>query len=225
MLIAPGQNLHRVYCAGALFNASERREMAEIAEALSAAGFETWLPQRDGLEFAQVQPFLDREGYDPVAVGHLVHEAVFALDAYQVLVNCGSLVLNLNGRTPDEGAVSEAAMAWAMGKPIVMYKADVRTLALSRDNPLVVGLTDFTVVPEISAIAPALKSAFVEQQPDEKRTVEVPRHVALPLQRGGRLWERLLALGAERSTPAVATALIEIFDPEKRRLTNRSGIV
>ncbi|OTP76147.1 Nucleoside 2-deoxyribosyltransferase [Caballeronia sordidicola] len=42
----------RVYCAGPLFNARERAEMDSIASVLEQAGFSTFLPHRDGLEFA-----------------------------------------------------------------------------------------------------------------------------------------------------------------------------
>ena len=77
-----------------------------------------------------------------------MHRAIFALDAYQVVVGCGSLVCNINGRVPDEGAVAEASMAWTLGKPVVLYKQDIRTAVSGRDNPLVAGLAEFAVAAE-----------------------------------------------------------------------------
>src|SRR5690348_8036103 len=146
MQIYPHRETQRVYCAGPLFNEPERREMSSIAVSLRQVGFEPFVPHADGLEFAKVQPHLAAQGYDPAAAGRLLHEAIFALDVYQVVIGCGSLVMNMNGRVPDEGAVSEAAMAWILGKPVVIYKADARTKVSSRDNPLVVGLSDFETI-------------------------------------------------------------------------------
>ena len=45
--------MSRVYCAGPLFNESERTEMAAIAQVLEKAGHTTFLPHRDGFEYAQ----------------------------------------------------------------------------------------------------------------------------------------------------------------------------
>ncbi|HYL80063.1 MAG TPA: hypothetical protein VEU07_04570, partial [Candidatus Acidoferrum sp.] len=47
-----GPGLHRIYCAGPLFNRPEQEEMAEIARALAGAGFSTFLPHKDGFVFA-----------------------------------------------------------------------------------------------------------------------------------------------------------------------------
>ena len=117
----------RVYCAGPLFNRKEQEEMLQISEALEEAGFDTFLPQRDGLELSKCVDELVREGMTVEEAGRLMAEAIFALDVYQVLEGCHMLVANLNGRVPDEGAVSEAAIAWARGKPVIAYKADMRS--------------------------------------------------------------------------------------------------
>ena len=142
--IRPLDNLHRVYCAGPLFNAAERREMLAMADVLRRGGFEPFVPHADGMEFAQVQPYLVEQGYRGGGqVGQWLHEAVFALDMYQVAVGCGSLVFNMNGRVPDEGAVAEATMAWMLGKPVVLFKEDARSAIAGRDNPLIVGQSGF----------------------------------------------------------------------------------
>jgi len=70
------------------------------------------------------------------------------------------VVINLNGRVPDEGAVVEAALAWSRGKPVVAYKADIRQLVASGDNPLVTGLARFQIVSEISHIPNAMATAL-----------------------------------------------------------------
>jgi nucleoside 2-deoxyribosyltransferase len=99
----PLANLRRVYCAGPLFNEAERREMLAIAHALRQGGFETFLPHADGFEFSNVLPYLVEQGHAPAFAAHCLHAAIFAMDTYQVLLGCGSLVFNMNGRAPDEG--------------------------------------------------------------------------------------------------------------------------
>src|SRR5437762_1876790 len=82
---------------GPLFNDAERAEMLAIGAALTRAGFEPFVPHADGMEFALVVPWLVGQGYPAADVGQWVHEAVFALDVYQVAVGCGALVFNMNG--------------------------------------------------------------------------------------------------------------------------------
>ncbi len=133
----------RVYCSGPLFNEKEREEMQEIATALEKAGFETFLPHRDGLEFTPLAHFLMSMGVDETNANLLWDKAIFALDAYQVTTGCQAVVVNLNGRVPDEGAVSESAMAWASGRIVVGIKDDLRSLVMGKDNAMVTGLLDF----------------------------------------------------------------------------------
>ncbi len=101
----------RVYCAGPLFNRKEREEMAELAECLEASGYETFLPQRDGIELVPCVAALVEAGMTKAKASEALSKAIFALDVYQVLVECEATVVNLNGTVPDEGAVSEAAIA------------------------------------------------------------------------------------------------------------------
>lgn len=216
MSIFPLRQTQRVYCAGPLFNESERREMLAIADSLRRAGFEPFVPHADGLEFAQVQPYLAARGYEPAAVGQLLHEAIFALDVYQVLVGCGSLVLNMNGRVPDEGAVAEAAMAWSVGKPIVIYKADARSKIAGRDNPLVVGLAGFETIEDIDELGAALAARLAQFPSYADGQVTCAPHLRQTLSAGERLWERLRAMGAERPAAQVAEAVMEEFGPPAR---------
>jgi nucleoside 2-deoxyribosyltransferase len=216
MHIFPLRQTERVYCAGPLFNDSERREMLAIAASLRRAGFEPFVPHADGLEFAQVQPYLAARGYDPASAGQLLHEAVFALDVYQVLVGCGSLVLNINGRVPDEGAVAEAAMAWSVGKAIVIYKSDARSKIAGRDNPLVVGMAEFEVIEDIDELGEALAARHARRPPDADCQVPCAPHLRATLSAGGRLWDRLRAMGRERPAREVAEAVMEEFGTPAR---------
>ena len=154
-----GNGRTRVYCAGPLFNEKEREEMQQIAGRLEACGFDTFLPQRDGLELTTCVDELVRQGFTPDRANRLMGQAIFALDVHQVLHVCDLLVANLNGRVPDEGTVSEAAMAWSRGVPVIGYKADSRSVFASQDNPLVAGLFGFRLCQSIDEIEQAVRTA------------------------------------------------------------------
>lgn len=150
--------IKNVYIASPLFNPKEREENSEIDEALRKEGFETFLPQRDGFLYVELVKTLEekkeckREDAEKIALSIITH-----LDIYEVCEGSDALVLNMNGRVPDEGAVSEAAMAFAVGHPVVIYKNDARSLVGGRDNPLVTGLGGCEVVNTIEGIPAALK--------------------------------------------------------------------
>jgi nucleoside 2-deoxyribosyltransferase len=211
----PLRNLRRVYCAGPLFNAAERREMLHIAEVLAAAGFEPFVPHADGMEFAQLQPFLVARGFESREIGQLLHSAIFALDTYQVVVECGSLVFNMNGRVPDEGAVAEATMAWMLGKPIVLFKEDARSAIVGRDNPLVIGPGCFQTVADIDRLGEELAAQIARHELDASWQATCPPHLESTLQAGQRLWQALEDLDGNRDLEPVARVVLELFAPEK----------
>jgi nucleoside 2-deoxyribosyltransferase len=210
--IQPHCSPRRVYCAGPLFNAAERREMVEIAEILRQGGFDPFVPHADGLEFTPVREHLIQEGWAADRVGHFLHEAIFALDTYQVVEGCGSLVFNMNGRVPDEGGVAELTMAWMLGKPIVIVKDDVRTEIAGRDNPLVVGQTGFRSVQGKEQIVPALNAELARRPTSPADTVLIPDDVALAVEKGARLWQRLTRLDASRPSGPVAGLIVALFE-------------
>ncbi len=181
----------RAYCAGPLFNAKEQEEMAQLAKRLEAAGYMTFLPQRDGLELTKCVDALVDLGVSSEQASSLVEEAIFSLDVYQVLQNCDVLVANLNGRVPDEGTVAEAAMAWARGKTVIGYKADARSAFAGQDNPLVTGLFGFNVCSTfedvVDAVAQALHAKKTGVKQAERREAEMGEHIAL----GAAIWQVL----------------------------------
>ncbi|WP_176060559.1 nucleoside 2-deoxyribosyltransferase [Paraburkholderia sp. BCC1876] len=159
----------RVYCAGPLFNAAERAEMDSIAHTLEAAGFATFLPHRDGLEFARLKPELEKLGASVEEAAQILDRAIFSLDTYQLLERCDVVVANLNGRVADEGTVVEASLAWHAGKPLVLFKADARSMLSGSDNPMLSGLGDFRIVDQVAALPLAIRES-VER--DHARRVE-----------------------------------------------------
>ncbi len=153
--------MSRVYCAGPLFNESERTEMAAIAQVLEKAGHTTFLPHRDGFEYAQLLPELTPICGSDTA-NAVLQQAIFALDVYELLRACDGVVANLNGRVPDEGTVVEAALAWHARQPLVLYKADDRSLIAGSDNPMIVGLSNLKVVSDLDEIPEVLKEQSMQ---------------------------------------------------------------
>ncbi len=169
----------RIYCAGPLFNDPERHEMQQIAEALERAGYETFLPHRDGLEFSLLLPALLDLGVDQSRADGVLQRAIFSLDVYQLLVACQGVVVNLNGRVPDEGTVVEASLAWHAAKPLVLYKRDARTVLDGSDNPMLSGLGGFEIVRAIDELPQALEQTLRMSHADRvKRVLETGAAIA-----------------------------------------------
>jgi len=204
----------RVYCAGPLFNRSEREEMTAIANQLIDSGYTVYLPHRDGMEFRLILNVLVERNWDAPTAAQFLHEAIFALDVYQLVIECEAMVWNLNGRTPDEGAVSEAAMAWILGKPLIAYQDDVRSLIQGRVNPLLVGMVDFKSVDEIELIPDMLTAAIKTQGlKSSAATEQLPLKVQQAVKAGQVLWEALCSEGAQEDNELIASVVEELFAP------------
>lgn len=172
--------------------------MQQIAEALEQAGHETFLPHRDGLEFSQLLPALLDIGVSQGRADGILQRAIFSLDVYQLLVGCQGVVVNLNGRVPDEGTVVEASLAWHAGKPLVLYKRDARTLLDGSDNPMLSGLGGFEMVRAIDELPQALELAFRVDHADRvNRTLQTGAAIAQLRQREGNVGQlaAMLATG------------------------------
>lgn len=208
----------KIYCGGPLFNQAERAEMTAIADRLVAAGFDVYLPHRDGMEFRLVHEVLISRGWAPAVAGQFLHEAIFALDVFQLAVDCEAMVWNLNGRVPDEGAVSEAAMVWTLGKPLVAYRDDVRSMIAGRINPLLAGIVDFTWVETIDAIVPALRETILRESPAAVDLARLSSRMRQAVTDGGVLWQQLQSQAATCDNERLATCVAELFAPTSARL-------
>lgn len=202
--------------------------MVQISRTLQLHGFSTFVPHADGMEFSLVRPVLTRLGFSDEAAGQLLHEAIFALDVYQVVAGCGSLVLNLNGRVPDEGAVAEATMAWMLGKPVVIYKEDRRSLIAGRDNPLVVGQAAFLAYACMEDLAVALAERVASLAEQASLPLAPPPHLDGVVSAGERLWLRMQAEGAlPGAEERIAEVLIDLFAadgaPQRAALSARGN--
>ncbi len=133
--------------------------MGQIAAALEHKGYSVFLPQRDGLEFAWLFPLFLERGIDAQDAQKILNLAIFSLDVFQISDSQG-LLLNMNGRVPDEGAMVEAGIAWANNKVVVIFRSDSRSLIEGNCNPLVLGLSDFSFVMTYDDIAAVFDEKF-----------------------------------------------------------------
>ena len=123
-----------IYFAGPLFSEAERTFNSALTERLEWAGFEVFLPQRDGAE-------RDKPPYDRMSPEER-RRAMFELDKRKVF-ECDTFLFVLDGRVPDEGACVELGLAHAhkelMGtkKLLVGLHTDARAAFLSSKlNPM-----------------------------------------------------------------------------------------
>ena len=118
-----------VYFAGPLFNQAEKDFNLQLTQVLEDAGYQVFLPQRDGIEAAQLEGKSEEE----------LIRMIFDLDAGEVK-KADILFMNLDGRVPDEGACVELGIAFASGKRCYGFKTDTRACELGLDlNPMISG--------------------------------------------------------------------------------------
>lgn len=160
----------KIYCAGPLFNDSEREMMSKIAKTLEHSGYSTYLPHRDGFEFAKLSPSLIAAGLSSEEAQQLLNKIIFNFDIYNLL-ECDATVFNMNGRVPDGGSIVEASVTWSCGHPLVIYKDDPRTLMLDIDNPMITGLADFKNVNVLEDIPKVLYSEIKNRTEPLARTL------------------------------------------------------
>ncbi|MDO8330571.1 MAG: nucleoside 2-deoxyribosyltransferase [Fluviicoccus sp.] len=200
----------RIYCSGPLFCAEEVGGMSAIAQQLEQAGFQTFLPHRDGLE-----PYVMRLGNTPLpgalsGIRTRIDHAIFALDVYELIERCDAVVCNLNGRVPDEGMIVEAALAYAAGKPLVLFKDDVRAPFGGFDNAMLTSLVKGRIVGALTEIPAAVraelagkKTAVVNLSADLVEAIRQGRQIARALEALPR------RLGKQRWDEAVVRQVIE----------------
>ena len=122
-------NGKRVYFAGPMFNQAEKDFNVEITSVLEEYGYEVFLPQRDGIEAAQLEGKSEEE----------LIKMIFDLDSEEVK-KADIIFMNLDGRVPDEGACVELGIAYGLGKRCYGFKTDTRSVELGLElNPMISG--------------------------------------------------------------------------------------
>lgn len=155
--------IQRIYCSGPLFCAEEVGGMSAIARVLEEAGFQTFLPHRDGME-----AYVMRFGSSPLssaipAIRTRVDYAIFSLDVYELIERCDAVVCNLNGRVPDEGMIVEAGLAYAAGKPLILFKNDIRAPFGGYDNSMLTSLVRGKIVRNLKELPEAFRKEMSEK--------------------------------------------------------------
>ncbi len=196
---------YKIYCAGPLFNPKEQEEMHQIASALEESDYSVFLPQRDGLEFAKLFPCFLERGISSREGQLILNMAIFSLDVSEIMDSDG-LLLNMNGRVPDEGAMVEAGIAWSRNKVIVIFRSDSRSLIEGSCNPLVLGLSDFSLVSAYDEIASAFEAKFADIAEDA--LLERDRCFEVAVKSGKEIREYL---AGKRPIGDIADLIIALF--------------
>ena len=138
--------------------------MTAIATVLEEAGFQTFLPHRDGLEAYILR--CARAALPSVLSGlrARIDYATFALDVCELIERCSAVVCNLNGRVPDEGMIVEATLAYAAGKPLVFFKDDVRAPFAGYDNSMLTSLVRGKLVGKLRELPSAIEHEMSQQR-------------------------------------------------------------
>ena len=193
-----------VYCSGPLFCPEEIAVMTAISNCLEENGYGTFLPHRDGIE-AHVMRFVNSPfNVDVLNVRGLIDRAIFSLDVYQIVERCSHFVFNMNGRVPDEGGLVETAIAYAAGKPVVVYKNDVRTAFGGRDNSMISGLVQTRKVDQINRIPAELERAAAlmnKHGSSPYHAGNVPWAMQQTIRLGRRIWEVMARLDRRARKP------------------------
>lgn len=154
-------NKPKIYVAGPLFNTGDRYGQQLIANTLEKAGYETYLPQRDGFEFKNLVTVLQKEGVPEDQLNQTVTQIIFNIDVYQLYL-CSAIVANQENVFLDDGTVSETAISFCMGRGVVLFREDIIGLFSGSAvfNPLVLGLATVPVVTKLENIPDATAKAI-----------------------------------------------------------------
>lgn len=204
-----------VYLAGAMFNEGEQYVNALMATALEEAGFKTFLPQRDGFEFGKLKSGVIELGFTDEQASEILSRIIFAFDVYQV-IHTDVTVYNNEGRTPDEGAVSECGISWAVGKLPVFYSTDMRSLIGGANNPLTTGLSGFEDAKKREQAVQQAKENYLLLKKQGLQTIEERIAQLPPIPRQTyELGVQIMALKmADEDNITVARKAVEILCPE-----------
>ena len=148
-----------LYFAGPLFSTAEKRFNLQLTFEIEKAGYEVFLPQRDGFE--STCNLSKNE----------IRNKIFSLDREKVFDSDVFLFI-LDGRIPDEGACVELGLAYAHKqfkngmKKIIGFQTDLRTSSeRNRLNPMIEKALDKIIVDDESLLLTELKNFLKENNP------------------------------------------------------------
>ena len=148
-----------VDCSGPMFSVGDLNEQAQVAAALEAANFTTYLPQRDGIEVGTV-------------------------------------------------------MAFAAGKPIVIYKTTPLSMLGGFDDPMVQGLsTIWQYVSEVTKVPEAVSAALAANAALKGTAFSAGPHLDAVLKLGAAVWGLVPEMhAASNDTPAQLYAAVQALE-------------
>lgn len=121
--------MQKIYLAGPLFCKSEKDYNLVLTQLLEQAGYDVFLPQRDGYEAVQLKNKSEIEKT----------QLIFKKDTSEIL-DSDIFFMVLDGRVPDDGACVELGFAYANQKRCYGIKTDARSIEHGMDlNPLLAG--------------------------------------------------------------------------------------
>lgn len=142
-----------LYFAAPLFSEAEKAFNESLTQEIEALGFNVFLPQRDGMEFAAIKDMSPEERT----------QKIFELDVRKV-EEADIVIAILDGRVPDEGVCVEIAIAHeyrkitGREKKILGLKTDTRSLLAEAEiNPMVAGTFDI-IFPDRASLIEHLKA-------------------------------------------------------------------
>ena len=104
-------------------------------------------------------------------------------------------------------------MAWTLGKPLIAYSDDVRSLIAGRINPLLVGMVDFTTVDERTSIPEALSKAILHQPLLPMSHDNLSPKMQSAVFDGEKLWHVMLEQHAQFDDERMTNAVTALFAP------------
>ena len=121
--------MKKIYFAAPLFCKGEKDFNLLLTSILENAGYDVFLPQRDGYEACKLQGKTEEE----------IVSLIFNKDTSEIY-NADIFFMVLDGRVPDDGACVELGIAYCSGKRCYGIKTDSRSLEIGMDlNPLISG--------------------------------------------------------------------------------------
>jgi len=167
--------IKKVYIAAPLYSAEEQKENLEIDETLQRAGYNTFLPQRDGFAYSDLFKQVQNEGYTFGEARDITLGLIMHLDVYQVCEGCEATVINLSRHNPGEGTITESALCFRSERPLVLYKGNNPSYVLENHSPLLTGQTGFEIVGRVEEIPKKLKQLENMNESNYARTMDIAR--------------------------------------------------
>jgi len=167
--------IKKVYIASPLYSTKEQQENCEIDEVLRRAGYNTFLPQRDGFTYVDLFKQVQNEGYAHEEARDITLGLIMHLDVYQVCEGCDATVLNLSSCNPGEGTITESALCYRSERPLVLYKGNNPSFVLENHSPLLTGQTGFVIVGKVEDIPKKLNQLEDMDESNYSRTMNIAR--------------------------------------------------